>query len=126
MRKKITTGISALTSWKLCIRFPLFGKITVPLKFQQCLFHDSIFIYLTAGATLEEDCSEALAADAEEDEDDEAHPGDEDGEDGVVVTHLLPREPHVGGIGEGPHHHEQEVGYGQALALSLKLYKKLC
>ena len=80
-----------------------------------------MWAHLATGAGLENDGPEALAADAEEDEDDHAHPGDEDGEGGVEVPHLLARELHVGGIGEGPHDHKQEVGDGQAL--SLHLYK---
>ena len=76
-------------------------------------------LYLTALAALEEDGPEALAADAEEDEDDQPHPGYEDGEYGVEVPHLLPRELDVGGVGEAPHHHKQEVGDSQALTLGL-------
>ena len=64
--------------------------------------------------------SEALAAESQEDEDDETHPGVEDGEDGIEVAKLLARELDVGRVGEQPDHHEQEVGDEETLALNLE------
>ena len=62
---------------------------------------------------------EPLAAQTEEDEDNETHPGVEDGEDWVEVPKLPARELYVGWVCEQPYHHKQEVGYCQPLPLHL-------